>query len=246
MIENWKNIKGFSSYMVSDKGNVRSKPRILTDSFGRVYNIKGKMLSVKPWVDPKTKRNYYVKLKLVDDMGVTRNVSVHRLVAETFIPNPDNKPEVNHIDQDKGNNNVSNLEWVTKSENLKKCVVPGHNGSKNGNSRLTDNDVKNICTYLKEGKKPREIIKILQLPVKEECIYLIIHKKHWTHLKEVQELPDVVIKNKILTEEKVLKIREVLKNNPNLSSTQITKLLDFYVNPRTIRDIKSNRIYKYY
>lgn len=59
----------------------------------------------------------YLKTSLRSETGKSYQFSVHRLVAMLFIPNPENKPEVNHIDRDKKNNRVKNLEWVTKSEN---------------------------------------------------------------------------------------------------------------------------------
>ena len=121
--EIWKDITGFSRYQVSNLGRVKAKSYITKDSFGRISNHKERILSTKPWIQKSNGRPYYIKLKLVDDNGEDRTVSVHILVAKAFIPNPDNKPEVNHIDQNRANNSVSNLEWVTKRENMKKHLL---------------------------------------------------------------------------------------------------------------------------
>lgn len=113
MKEVWKNISAFGGiYEVSSCGRVRSKPRHYTSSSGKTVNKCGATLSQHSSVDG------YKKVRLSYN-GVGKDVFVHRLVAKTFIPNPDNKPQVNHIDGDKSNNRISNLEWVTAGENQK-------------------------------------------------------------------------------------------------------------------------------
>ena len=90
------------------------------------------------WSLPKKNRNTLKPLKSVIDHGVgyklvtlcvkgvgRRNAFIHRLLALHFIPNPDNKPMVNHIDGDKLNNSLSNLEWATASENSQHAVATG-------------------------------------------------------------------------------------------------------------------------
>ncbi len=80
-------------------------------NFGHVWSGKsGRRLGMRP-----TNRGYLNTGITVN--GKTKMMSAHRLVATAFIPNPDNKPQVNHKDKDKQNNNVSNLEWVTDQEN---------------------------------------------------------------------------------------------------------------------------------
>ena len=79
------------------------------DNLGNIYNSRKQLKTYF------TKTNYEC-IKLVKD-GIRHNHSIHRLVAETFIPNPYNKSEVNHIDGNKSNNHYSNLEWVTAKEN---------------------------------------------------------------------------------------------------------------------------------
>ena len=104
--ELWKDVVGYEGlYKVSNLGRVK---KIFED-----YEIV-----LKPFIHP----YYTVTLSKHDK---TRNIYVHRLVAEAFIPNPENKPEVNHIDGNKLNPNVENLEWVTKSENIKHAFRTG-------------------------------------------------------------------------------------------------------------------------
>jgi uncharacterized coiled-coil DUF342 family protein len=97
MEEEFRVIKGFENYSVSN--------------FGNVANVKnGKML--KPFIDV----NGYKVVKLfVACKGL--NQKIHRLVAQTHIPNPNNKPNIDHIDNNKLNNNITNLRWCSSSQN---------------------------------------------------------------------------------------------------------------------------------
>lgn len=98
MIEEWKDIEGYEGlYQVSN--------------LGRVYTFKRNKL-----MTPVKSRKGYLMVKLRVN-NCAKSLAVHRLVAQAFIQNPENKPQVNHIDEDKTNNMVSNLEWVTNKEN---------------------------------------------------------------------------------------------------------------------------------
>lgn len=94
--EVWKPINNYEMYFISNTSRVRK---------GDVF-IKGSIDNTG-----------YVRVSLIKD-GKNKKFLLHRLVAQTFIPNPENKPQVNHKDGNKLNNNESNLEWVTGKENI--------------------------------------------------------------------------------------------------------------------------------
>lgn len=147
-MEIWKDVVGYEGmYEVSNKGRVRSLDR--KDIRGR--RVKGKYLKYK-----KTSRGY-LSLQLCG-----KDCLIHRLVAKAFIPNPENKPQVNHIDGDKSNNNVENLEWCTSSENNKHRYRYGlynQDGVKNPQSKFTEEDVKEILEMLYKNITLTEIAK---------------------------------------------------------------------------------------
>lgn len=111
--EIWKDVHGFEGfYQVSNFGNVRSVTRFITRSDGKTYLKKGKQL--KSFV---TNKGYeYVML---NDFNSKQHLkTVHRLVAQAFVDNPDNLAVVNHKDENKLNNAATNLEWCTQSYNM--------------------------------------------------------------------------------------------------------------------------------
>lgn len=116
--EVWKPVKGFEEhYEVSNLGQVRRISRIIYRGKGRDYNCywKGRILKIKNCT-VKTGVSPYKQVCLTVG-GVYHYKMIHRLVAEAFIPNPGNKPEVNHKNGNKSDNRLINLEWVTSSEN---------------------------------------------------------------------------------------------------------------------------------
>lgn len=118
--EVWLPIEEFQgAYEVSTYGSVRSVTRVIQYSDNKPDRVlKGHMLS------PQVDKYGYVRIRLrLNRKSVTRKV--HRLVAQTFIANPKGKEQVNHIDGDKENNYISNLEWCTNSENQTHAISIG-------------------------------------------------------------------------------------------------------------------------
>ena len=116
-MEEWKDIKGYEGfYQVSNIGRVRSLDRYITRSDGVVQFKKGIIKQ------PKENSDGYYTITL-NKNGKNKTIGIHRLVAQAFIPNPDELLEVNHIDYDRKNNNVNNLEWCTHQDNIKHSAV---------------------------------------------------------------------------------------------------------------------------
>lgn len=112
MNEIWVKVNGFDYYEISNFGKVRSVDRISVYKNGTKRLYKGKCLS------PGHMTSGYLFVCLYNSDGKRINLSLHRLVAQHFIANPENKPQVNHIDGNKENNFFDNLEWNTNKENI--------------------------------------------------------------------------------------------------------------------------------
>ncbi len=150
----WKPITGFEGlYEVSDSGEVRSLDRMVIDSVGHRYMVRGRILK-------QNGSNGYLMVDLCKN-GIRYPLYVHILVATAFIPNPNNLPTVNHKDGNKFNCSVSNLEWASYSDNNQHAYCTGLKecGEKFYNAKLTEEQVFEIrkngkyTTYEKIAEK---------------------------------------------------------------------------------------------
>lgn len=176
MKEIWKDIQGFEGkYQISNFARVKSLSRAIKKTNGTIMTIKERIL--KTCYNP----NGYEHAVLQNGKK-TKHLSVHRLVALAFIPNPNNKPHINHKDGNKANNQIENLEWVTRSENEKhahKIGLKDWRGEKASKSKLTKEQVLDIRNL--EGKKTgREVAKLYN--VNHSCIFAIWKRRTWSHV----------------------------------------------------------------
>lgn len=158
MQEIWKDIKDYEGiYQASSLGRIRSLTRI--DSRGRLR--EGRIMPLRESSDG------YYNLKLCKNGGY-KTVAVHRVIAETFIeyPKDGKKYEVNHIDMDRKNNRLDNLEYLTHAENVKHSSTKGkyrRYGGKNSraikvvlefdNKSITFDCIKDCCIFIKDKEK---------------------------------------------------------------------------------------------
>ena len=153
---------------------------------GQIVNcLTGRVLKPDQTTTNRGKRQTYYRVNLfANNRGY--KFAVHRLVAMAFLPNPDKKPEVNHIDGNRHNNHVSNLEWVTRKENslhstqiLKKNI-----GSAVKSSKLKEEDVKEIVKLL-EDTPIKEIASVYK--VTYDCIWRISKGFNWSHVTNIRK-----------------------------------------------------------
>lgn len=182
MTEKWKPISGYEEfYEVSTHGRVRSLDRIVEDSFQgstRTRLFRGLLLR-QHLAGP---QRAYLTVSLSKGGHMTR-VIVHRLVAQAFIPNPSNKPEVNHIDCDTMNNHVSNLEWATRRENIHHGMMHGRInqvGEAAPRAKLTNRDVLEIKRRLAMGEYQHHIADAFD--VTQTTISAINTGRVWSHI----------------------------------------------------------------
>lgn len=137
--EIWKDVKGYEGYyQVSSMGRVKSKRALMASKDGTIRQ-KDILLATRP-----TREKQYITIALCVK-GVVKQAPVHRLVAEAFIPNPDNLPCVNHKDENPSNNWVGNLEWCTQRYNLQYSLE--RKGSKRPKKELIP-----LCAYTLNGE----------------------------------------------------------------------------------------------
>ena len=174
-LEIWADIEGYEGlYQISHLGRVKSLARVIYKTDGTIQTFKERIL--KTTLDTKG----YVICNLSKEYKC-KTFRVHRLVANMFIPNLNNKPQVNHINGIKADNRVSNLEWVTNSENQKHAVKlglkEGFKGIEHNLVKLTEEQVLEIresnLTQRKLAKKYN---------INQSTISMIKNRKIWTHI----------------------------------------------------------------
>jgi hypothetical protein len=177
MTEQWKSILGYEGkYEISNLGRVKSLPRLKKGKSGSMQGVPGRIL--------KAKMDDYFRICLSKD-GIKKLHQVNVLVASAFIVNPAYKPIVNHIDGNKLNNSVENLEWVTRSENQFHAVRTGLQKSKKGEhhpfSRFTEKQIRDIRTkYIPRTYSMRALAEEYRVCV--SSIQQILNRQTWKHV----------------------------------------------------------------
>ena len=234
-----KYIPNTFGYMASTDGKIYSTKREHT-VYSRTKLVKYRKKELQQ--NPDT--NGYLLVGVVfleNEERVFKTKTVHRLVAMTFLDNPENKPQVNHKDGDKTNNNVSNLEWATVSENVRHAysiqLMKGKPGENNSMAKLSEIECENLIKDILDGYTNNELSKKYLLH--SRYISLIRHKKRWKELwntkfkgstpptskgKKLSSRLDDGIKEKILIDIRNGEYLTKLEKKYNISRATLTRV----------------------
>lgn len=188
---------------IFDRSEKLTKAQIfMVSNYGRIYDLENnKILSQYISERKRTNIDYYRSIIITKEKYSGKKMIsflVHRLVALAFIPNPEHKPFVNHIDGNPSHNYLWNLEWVTNSENILHAVKHGLKNDKKGQDRSnalwSDDEIRTICQLMEDGHKATFIYNaLLELWDNDERVQYeriralykhIIHQTHWTHISK--------------------------------------------------------------
>lgn len=168
--------------------------------------------------------------------GTSKLQGVHRWVAQAFIPNPENKPFVNHINGDKKDNRVENLEWVTNQENVDHAVRTGltTKGEVRWNA-ISEQDAIKVCELLADGIRLCDISR--ETGVSYSVVKHIYNKHSWTHISDNYSFKTK--RKECISDFTAKWICEQLENG-----TAIKDILKIATNPLVTRDVISNIKYR--
>jgi len=181
MSEVWKPVVGWEAfYEVSNHGNVRSLDRIILQNCGPrktpcTRMSRGKLMQVNK-ID-----KYGYRCVSLRHMAQNLSTTVHRLVAQAFIDNPDGKSQVNHKNGDKLDNRVENLEWATSFENMQHAVANlNRHGERMKSSKIKDADVVDIRFLLGHGVAQADVARAFG--VSRKTIHSLQHGRTWSRV----------------------------------------------------------------
>jgi hypothetical protein len=166
-MEIWKDIKNAPGYQISSLGQVKS-----------YWSNSGKITEKSKIRKHAIVRGGYHQI-LIKVNGKNFHASVHRLIAEAFLPNPNNYDTVDHMDRNVHNNKLSNLRWASRKMQIENSNNPI--GSRQGTSKLKEKDIPVIKKLRGEGKSLEKIAELYK--VHFSTIWRVTNNKQWNHVK---------------------------------------------------------------
>ncbi|HRF69961.1 MAG TPA: HNH endonuclease signature motif containing protein [Candidatus Pelethenecus sp.] len=210
----FKEIRGFPNYLAGSDGSIYSKKR-------------------KKYLAQEKTKDGYLKVTLYNE-GKYRSRKTHRFIAEAFIDNPENKPQVNHIDGNKTNNRVENLEWCTAEENMQHAIFSGlynEKSIKNSiESRISKYGKDHLLINLEKGRTPevrKKLSETLKRKAKED-------KQFISKLKEIQKKSQEKIQRRTV-------IKDINSNEIYEFTSRKEASLFLNIDPRRLSEYMKNK-----